>query len=147
MKTYFLGIMTVVTLVSSCNSDNSKQIERKPSEHNAKNTLDVDGKYVGVLPCADCEGIETSIILSPENAFVLETNYLGFEDNKHRKISGKYTWNELGNTIILEGIDVPNQYFVGENQLFHLDMEGKKITGDLAEKYILKKTIKNNKKQ
>ena len=139
MKTSFLGIMTVALILLSCNSGNNKQKTINPSEHNAKNTLDVDGKYVGVLPCADCEGIETSIILSPENAFVLETNYLGFEDNKHRKISGKYTWHELGNTIILEGIDVPNQYFVGENQLFHLDMEGKKITGDLAEKYILKK--------
>ncbi len=91
MKTSFLGLMTVASIVFSCNSDNNKQNTINPSEHNAKNTLDVDGKYVGVLPCADCEGIETSIILSPENAFVLETNYLGFEDKKYRKISGKYT--------------------------------------------------------
>ena len=28
-------------------------------EHNAKNSLDYIGMYKGILPCADCEGIET----------------------------------------------------------------------------------------
>ena len=59
---------------------------------------------------------------------------------KGQEEKGKYTWNAAGNTIILDGVkDAPNQYFVGENTLTQLDMEGNKITGDMADLYILKK--------
>jgi NlpE N-terminal domain len=46
----------------------------------------------------------------------------------------------LGSIITLTGIkNKPNEYFVGENKLIQLDIDGNKITGSLADKYILKK--------
>ncbi len=106
---------------------------------NSMNSLDWDGIYKGVTPCADCEGIETSLTLSKDNTYVLTTKYLG-KSAKTKEMKGTFTWNTEGNTITLSTItNGPNQFFVGENQLTQLDMSGKKITGALAEKYILKK--------
>jgi heat shock protein HslJ/uncharacterized lipoprotein NlpE involved in copper resistance len=109
-------------------------------EHNAKNSLDYIGMYQGVVPCADCEGIETTLVLADESSYVLKTKYSGKKDIKINEQKGTYTWNEAGNTIILAGIENgPAKYFVGENYVVQLDREGNKIEGDLAEKYILQK--------
>lgn len=107
--------------------------------HTAEISLDYDGTYKGVLPCADCEGIETVLTLDYDGNYTLKNTYMG-KDASVFETSGKFTWDEDGSTIILGGItDAPNRYFVGENRIFQLDMEGNRITGDLAEKYILEK--------
>ena len=109
-------------------------------EHKAKNSLDYIGMYKGIIPCADCEGIETILNLRDESNFVLTTHYLGKKDSKINELKGTYTWNKEGNTVVLSGIENgPSQYFVSENYLTQLDLEGNKITGDLASKYVLEK--------
>ena len=104
-------------------------------EHNAKNSLDYIGTYKGFLPCADCEAIETTIALN-EDSYIKETVYKG-KSNEVFKETGKYTWNEAGNTITLSGSEAPNQYLVGEGVLFHLDADGNRVEGDLADSYRL----------
>lgn len=111
------------------------------NEHHAANSLDWTGTYKGVLPCADCEGIETEITLRSDRQFTKKTKYLGKETNSNQ-VSGNFKWNQAGNTILLEGIEhASNQYFVGENTLTHLDLEGNKITSDLASRYVLRKIL------
>jgi len=40
---------------------------------------------------------------------------------------------------MLSGIkDGPTRYLVGENRIFQLDKEGNRITGELANRYVLK---------
>lgn len=107
--------------------------------HTSQNSLDYWGIYKGILPCADCEGIELIIELNSDFSYSKKTTYLGKGDDKPIESSGIYSWNEAGNTITLAGEESPNQYFVGENVLFHLDLDGNRITGDLAEKYKLNK--------
>ncbi|NAW63598.1 copper resistance protein NlpE [Photobacterium halotolerans] len=109
------------------------------TEHNARNSLDWNGTYVGTIPCADCEGIETVLVLDRQGTFELTETYLG-KDGEQFSDRGKFSWNDAGNTITLtndsgEGI----QFFVGENQLFRLDRQGQRITGSLAEMYVLTK--------
>ena len=116
-------------------SDIAKQVSG--DEHNAKNSLDYKGVYSGTTPAADCPGIKVVITLS-DSTYTKTMEYID-RAGKATEEKGKYVWNEKGNTITLEGASAPNQYFVGENTLTQLDMEGNKITGDLAEKYILKK--------
>ena len=114
-------------------------------DHNAKNSLDYLGMYKGIVPCADCEGIEISLWLEDDKNYVLKTKYLGKKNSTTNEVRNLYTWNESGNTIVLSGIEnLPNQFFVGENYLTQLDMEGNKIEGDLAEKYVLKKENNSN---
>jgi len=107
--------------------------------HNAQTSLDWNGTYKGITPCADCEGIETEVALNKDMTFIVKTKYKGKSDEVFEE-KGTFKWDETGSIVILEGLkDRPNQFFVGENTLTQLDLEGKKITGALAENYILKK--------
>lgn len=107
-------------------------------EHSARNSLDYQGTYTGKIPAADAPGINIVISLS-DSTYVKTSEFEGKKDSKTEN-KGKYVWNEAGNTITLLDSDRnPDQYFVGENTLIMLDMEGKRITGDLAEMYIFNK--------
>lgn len=150
MKKIFV-IIAAVGVLYSCGGNTQKGEEEKASveefseiaknvadKHNAKTSLDYQGTYTGTLPAADAPGMLVSLTLS-DSTFVRTTEFVGKKNSKSEE-KGKYTWNDKGNTIILDGIkEGPNQYFVGENTLTQLDMEGNKITGDLAEHYVLKK--------
>lgn len=145
-----IGLILISGLVIACSSNVKKETEESKEgisdtikttidDHNAKNSLDYRGEYKGSLPCADCDSITVDLTLR-------ETDYTKISVSHKNKTSiksenkGSYTWNEAGNTIILEGIkDAPNKYFVGENYLKQLDMDGNTIEGNLADKYILKK--------
>ncbi|MEH6306947.1 copper resistance protein NlpE [Olivibacter sp. CPCC 100613] len=110
-----------------------------PDMHNAQNSLDIIGTYKGVLPCADCEGIRTELTLKTDSTYTLKNNYLGKGDGKEFEEEGRYVWLD-GSTIELKGTEEESyKYFVGENTLTQLDMSGEKITGELADKYILRK--------
>lgn len=151
---YFISLSVITILVWGCaqqmesNKSDSMggktELTSKTVADNSMNSLDWDGTYYGVLPCADCEGIETVITLSKDLTYKLSSKYLGKSDTAIEK-TGSFTWNEVGTTITLGGIDdktAPTKYFVGENQITQLDLEGNKITGALAEKYILRKSEK-----
>ncbi|HEX8562893.1 MAG TPA: copper resistance protein NlpE N-terminal domain-containing protein [Flavobacterium sp.] len=105
----------------------------------AQNSLNYLGMYKGKLPCADCAGIETSLQLSEGFSYTLTRKYLG-KSTKVVETKGSFSWNDAGNAIVLENIKgEPNQYFVSENALTQLDLDGNKTTGKLAENYILRK--------
>ncbi|MCX2680224.1 copper resistance protein NlpE N-terminal domain-containing protein [Galbibacter sp. EGI 63066] len=111
------------------------------SEHSSASSLDWAGTYSGVLPCADCEGIETSISINNDMTFTSKNVYLGKDDSPF-ETKGTFTWNDAGTTITLNtDHEGPNQYLVGENKLIKLDSDGNKITGDLASMYVLKKEM------
>lgn len=105
--------------------------------HNAKNSLDVNGVYMGELPLASKGALKVTITI--DGASYTCKKVYPVAGAKVEEMAGKVLWNDAGNTITLDGITAPNQYFVGENQLIQLDMEGKKIEGDLAAKYVLAK--------
>lgn len=110
-----------------------------PDAHTSRNALDWNGVYQGVIPCADCEGIKTRLTLMKSGEFSRTTTYLGKEETG-RTESGTFQWNDAGSVVTLDlGDGQTQRYQVGENQLFHLDLEGNRITGDLAENYILVK--------
>lgn len=146
-KNVCLTVAAVVCLftLSGCNN---KKKESAPAEekttvvvdaHNSKNSLDYEGTYAGTTPCADCSGIEVEITLTGDQ-YKKKMVYLGKEDNNTFEVSGAYSWNDAGSIIILNN-DNTEQYQVGENALFMLDEKGERITGDLAEMYILRKKL------
>lgn len=107
---------------------------------NSRTSLDWNGTYLGNLPCASCEGIETKLTLNIDGTYHYTTHYFGLNDALEHEFLGKFTWDETGSIITLQGVNgIPGKYKVGENQLWHLDMNGNRITGDLADRYILKK--------
>ena len=108
------------------------------NSHNSKNSLDWAGEYVGTLPCADCEGIKYSVVLQKDGNFALEQEYLGKETVYQDE--GFYKWDASGNVLHLNSNVSPLVLKVEENRLKVLDQQGKEITGNLKDKYILKKT-------
>ncbi|AQX09862.1 copper resistance protein NlpE [Elizabethkingia ursingii] len=105
--------------------------------HNSQNSLDWAGTYEGTLPCADCSGIKTIITLKDDNTYAMTEEYVDKKTKAEDK--GKFEWDKSGGKIALVSKDGKRQYIVGENQLIHLDMDGKEITGPNKDLYILKK--------
>lgn len=134
-----LSIIIFILLIISiqaCKSQKSKTKISIPIGDTSKTSLDWEGTYQGILPCADCPGIKTEIILNNDNTYKLKTNYL--ERGVGLDTVGKFSWNEEGNIITLDD-HYPQKYLVGENRLFSLDGDGNRITGDLADRFILEK--------
>lgn len=152
MKKVVLAVLVAV-LAASCGGGKKAEAESTPvastpsqeqafkDEHNAKNSLDYAGTYRGTLPTASGEGMEVTLILT-DSTYSKSVSYVG-KMGAAIVNQGKYVWAEDGTVVTLEGVDAPNQYFVGENVLFQLDTEGKKIEGELAELYQLKKDLGN----
>lgn len=143
---FYIAILTIgLAAFAGCNEKNKKAQEpvaateqKAPDMHNSRNSLDYEGTYVGTLPCADCEGIKTEITLG-KDTYTKKMTYLGKPETNSFETSGKYSWNEAGSIITLDGEDEPDKYQVAENLLYSLDMDGNRITGDLADFYILTK--------
>ncbi len=126
----------IVTNVTVVNIDSAKE-----DSHTSQNSLDYIGVYKGILPCADCDGIKTTLELKENATYSLKTSYQG-KSTKVFEEKGRFTWGSKGNTIVLNDVkNAPNQYFVGENLLTQLDMSANKITGNLASNYILRKEL------
>lgn len=152
MKTRLLFSMITVAIVMlsfSCSGNRNKEkaadkeTTTGDATHNSRNSLDYEGTYTGTLPCADCEGIYTEITLKGDN-YTMKLVYKGKENKGKNEFTeaGTYTWDESGSIITLNlANDKPKKYQVGENLLFALDQDGKRVTGDLAANYILKKKL------
>ena len=105
--------------------------------HDSARALDWAGRYQGTLPCADCEGIDTLLVLRDDLGYRLEQRYLG-RDGGPVVREGRFRWGEDGNTIQLEDLPgAPGRYQVMEGKVVHLDAQGERITGALAERYML----------
>lgn len=143
--------VAIVTLMAAtfslsgcCSKAATPMANQTATQHTSQNSLDWYGSYAGVVPCADCAGIETFITLDKDLSYQLRTRYLGKDDRIFER-QGTFVWEENGNVIYLKGLsEGPNRYHVGENLLFQLDKQGKRITGDLAENYILRKVADGN---
>jgi heat shock protein HslJ len=95
------------------------------------------GTYFGVVPCADCEGIETTVILKADGTFDLTQVYQGKSNlfNTHGEVSEKN-----GNLVLTDAVNKNLlQLKIGEGILTQLDMEGNVIEGEHAANYILTK--------
>jgi uncharacterized lipoprotein NlpE involved in copper resistance len=120
--------------------ENKTEVEQVPDMHTSEISLDWQGVYKGILPCADCEGIATEITLRENNTYTIKSLYLGKEETFFEEI-GDLKWTEDGSTVVLTNSNDGNAtlFKVGENHLRQLDLEGRAIRGELAEKYLLQK--------
>jgi len=138
---FVLSIACLFFVLNACKSKSESNQIQVTTDDNSKACLDWEGTYLGVLPCADCAGIETKISLNMDNTYQISWKYLEKNDEVYVN-EGTFTWNSTGNIIIFENMDTnkePTMYKVCENYLLQLDLQGNVITGELADKYILNK--------
>lgn len=146
MKKLFYVSLMLLAFAACKNNPEKETVEevvetqQVPDMHTSQISLDWQGVYKGVLPCADCEGIAVEIILNDDYTYEIKRVYLG-KDDKAFKEAGTFKWTEDGGSIVLKEKvkGSPTLFKVGENYLLHLDQDGEKIEGELAEMYVLRK--------
>lgn len=113
-----------------------------PIADNSRVSIDWAGTYRGVVPCADCEGIKTELVLDQSGTFRLGMLYMGKKNLAPFILEGRFEWDKTGNKITLKEVaegEGPRHFQVGEEKVFQLDQQGNRITGELAVNYILHK--------
>ncbi len=146
-KTAILLMVFAVAVATGCSTTKKQAAVVTPDQpqkivigDNSADSPDWTGVYQGVLPCADCDGLVTTLTLNKDKTFKRVMVYKGKSDQAFEE-SGKFTWDNTGSVVMLQGITgSPSYYKVGENQVMQLDLQGKAVEGELAEMYILKKT-------
>ncbi len=109
--------------------------------HHAQNSINWPGVYHGFTPCDDCKGVKTTFALNQNGSYILITQYVGKSEREIVE-KGKFSWGNQSDTIVLtpRNSSTTRQYLVGENMLIQLDDNGNRISGKLADRYILRRT-------
>ena len=80
MKKYLILVLFALIFAAACGEKSAPNGADAPAQ-----TPDIlqayAGAYGGILPCADCEGIDTEITLNPDNTFTLIEFYLSKESD------------------------------------------------------------------
>ncbi|RWR00431.1 hypothetical protein ED28_18265 [[Pantoea] beijingensis] len=84
-------------------------------------------RYQGVLPCADCEGIQSTLALQEGGRYQLSELYLGSNDVYQQQ----GTWTRTAEKLVLISEQGNKRYFrpVG-NELEMMDTEGNPINSE-----------------
>ena len=133
---FWFALLSVVAVFGLNSCQTTKAIDT--GQDSAK--LNGKGVYVGLIPSASGMGINVQLTLNDNGTFALQYRYIGKPDEVVAR-EGAFTLDKTKNIIKLNIENFPPYYRLGKNVLFQLDMEGKDITGDLADKYILKKQL------
>lgn len=125
---FLLGLLIIIGCV---NTRTNASIENNKFGKVTESRL--VGTYRGNLPCTDCDAIATALTLANDKAYTLEYRYVGKSTEPFSKTG---TWELKDGELNLEGLDY--KYKVEPDQLRQLDLSGKEIRGELAERYVLR---------
>lgn len=142
MKTKCLCVVALIMAITSCTGSpkkNNVQAESKDTVKEQVKAADFYGTYEGILPCADCEGIKTTLTINKDKTYSLKSDYIGEKDGVFES-SGVY---EMIDKTLIELITPSSgektYYKILENGMMLSDEAGTINQGALAEHYILKK--------
>lgn len=148
-----LALAVMVTGIAFVGCKDNKNVEEQPVKeqveetevigndgHTSENSLDWEGTYAGVTPCADCPGIETTIVLNEDNTFKATYVYQDKKDGTFEE-TGTFSWDDKGSVVTLKDTkgEVLSVFKVQEGSLKQLGLDGTEVTSELAEHYILVK--------
>lgn len=92
--------------------------------------------YQGVLPCADCSGLDTSLFLEKDGTFVLKQVYRGSRDGD-QAMAEYGLWQRTADKLVLTSTDGTKRYFHPRgNDMELLDATGVPIESSFN--YVLK---------
>lgn len=144
MNLYRIGILIISLIIISCNSSskNEDELSKNKMEMHLGEPIHVEslpGTYRAILPCEDCDGIETEISLGSDEMYHSKSKHLGKSEEIFEEI-GEYYLEDEGTVLILEGIDSePVSYIVEGENLIQLDKNNQRIKGKHEKSYIFKK--------
>ena len=122
MKAAFI-VLVLAAVVAGClprKEASDPAMAKQADMHTSQNSLDWAGVYEGVLPCADCPGIQTRLTLSRDGSYELSSLYVD-RDKAPRVVRGRFNWQPGGNAITLDGERGGQQFAVGEGRVALLE--------------------------
>lgn len=136
MKKLLLSAVAACSLFALFGCNNRAEMQTlQPTQ--AAELKPMQQSYKGLLPCADCEGIETSLFLEKDGTWVMNQRYQGA---KSPAVFASYgSWARTADKLVLTESDGEKMYFRPKGDgLEMLDREGQAIESQFN--YTLKPT-------
>lgn len=138
MKRYFFNMKLRLTFIAvlsllffSCNQNQNNsagKTEIQDSTSASAEIISPAGVYSGIVPCADCIGLEYTLYLQPDSTYFLRQTYYKEPISKHIMVdSGKWIQNASG-ILELEYGESKILFREENNSLLMLEADGKEIT-------------------
>lgn len=95
------------------------------------------GIYGGFIPCPDCRGISTFLLLNADMTYrIEETHYM--KEDKFSQSGGNWKM-ENGKIYLYENNTEKLSFISDEEKLWQLDVQGNRISGNMGNKFVLNK--------
>lgn len=107
--------------------------------------LKTSGIYGGFVPCADCEGIITYLLLNPDMTYRLEETYYK-KDEKVFPTTGSWKMDS-GKVVLYDNKGVRLSFLADGTSLRQLDSKGNRISGNTGDRYVLNRQEMADKKR
>ncbi|EIC2131984.1 MULTISPECIES: envelope stress response activation lipoprotein NlpE [Citrobacter] len=126
VKTAILSVVAACTLFSLIGCNNHTEVEvLQPTR--AAELKPMQQSWRGILPCADCEGIETSLFLEKDGTWVMNERYQGVRDEPS-SFASYGTWARTADKLVLTDSKGEKSYYRAKGEALEmLDREGNPI--------------------
>lgn len=125
MKTAIWSVIAASTLFALIGCNNRAEMQTlQPTQ--SEELKPMQQSWRGVLPCADCEGIETTLYLEKDGSWVMNQRYQGAKEPSSFATYGK--WARTAEKLILTDSEGEKTYFRAKGEgMEMLDREGNPI--------------------
>lgn len=118
--------MAVISLFTLMGCNNRAEVDTL-SPAQAAELKPMPQSWRGVLPCADCEGIETSLFLEKDGTRVMNERYLGAREEPS-SFASYGTWARTADKLVLTDSKGEKSYYRAKGDALEmLDREGNPI--------------------
>ena len=130
MRTAILSVAAACTLFALIGCNNRAEVDAlQPAQ--AAELKPMQQSWRGVLPCADCEGIETSLFLEKDGTWVMNERYQGVREEPS-SFASYGTWARTADKLELTDSNGEKSYYRAKgNALEMLDREGNPVASQL----------------
>lgn len=126
VRTAILSVAAACTLFALIGCNNRAEVDAlQPAQ--AAELKPMQQSWRGVLPCADCEGIETSLFLEKDGTWVMNERYQGVREEPS-SFASYGTWARTADKLVLTDSNGEKSYYRAKgNELEMLDREGNPV--------------------
>ena len=125
MKKAILAIAATGMLFGLFGCNHSEVKTLKPTQ--AAELTPMQQSWRGVIPCADCEGIETSLFLEKDGTWVMNERYQGVREEPS-SFASYGTWARTADKLVLTDSQGEKSYYRAKGEALEmLDREGNPV--------------------
>lgn len=130
MKKTLLSAIAVFTLVTLIGCNNRSEVDAlQPTQ--AAELKPMQQSWRGILPCADCEGIETSLFLEKDGTWVMNERYQGVREEPS-SFASYGTWARTADKLVLTDSQGEKSWYRAKGDALEmLDREGNPVQSQL----------------